>query len=583
MKGPSLNEIPLFIPRSQTSTAVNKTGSWRFLRPKFEEKTAPCRAACPLGQDIPRIEMQVSKGLLEDACQTILAENPFPSVCGRVCFHPCETHCNRANLDDPLAVHRLERFLGDTAISVGAKPAEPMIPTNGKKIAVIGAGPAGLAAAYFLQRLGYACNVFESRAEPGGLLRWGIPTYRLPRQVLSSEIKRIEEQGAVIHCNAPITPKLLRKISGETDALFIACGYGRPIALKIEGGHLAYDGLELLRNIRCGQRFTLNGTAAVIGGGNTAVDVARSLARSGATPLLLYRRRKEDMPAYAPEVDMALKEGVALVELVSPIRIEAVGNNSNGQSEYTLTLQRMKVSQMEIGGRARVIPKGAETEIRSVQAVFSAIGAETEPFWPMDATTDARRLSLTHCRFIDDGIPVVFGGDLTTPLKSVTDAIASGKQAAIALDTYFKKGLAAVGEGIAACQIGAGPALSLETYLGPARQTRSARIVTFEEINRDYFQPESRVEAKLREATEAVRSFEEIEATFTHAATEREAKRCFNCGICNACDFCRLYCPELAVIVTKTERRIDLDYCKGCGICALECPRNAMALEEEIQ
>jgi len=288
MEGLSFNEIPLFIPRSQTSTAVNKTGSWRFLYPKFEEKTAPCRAACPLGQDISRIEMLASRGLLTDAWQTILAENPFPSVCGRVCFHPCETNCNRANLDDPIAVHSLERFLGDTAISKGRDPAVATMPVNGKKIAIVGAGPAGLAAAYFLQRLGYTCNVYEAQAEPGGLLRWGIPAYQLPRQVLADEIKRIEDLGVTIHCNAPITSKVLRKISGVYDAFFIGCGFGQPIALKIDGGHLAYDGLEFLRNIQRGQGFAIEGTAAVIGGGNTAVDVARSLARLGVAPLIVY-------------------------------------------------------------------------------------------------------------------------------------------------------------------------------------------------------------------------------------------------------------------------------------------------------
>jgi NADPH-dependent glutamate synthase beta subunit-like oxidoreductase len=562
---------------------MNKTGTWRFLRPKFEEKTAPCGAACPLGQDIPRIAMLASRGRLKDAWQTILAENPFPSVCGRVCFHPCETNCNRSHLDDPIAVHRLERFLGDTAIIRGRKPSVPRRPANGKRIAIVGAGPAGLAAAYFLQRLGYVCDVYEAQAEPGGLLRWGIPAYRLPRQVLGDEIKRIKDLGTNIRCNAPITSRVLRKIAGEYDGIFIGCGCGQPIALKIDGGHLACDGLEFLRNIQRGQRFAFAGTAAIIGGGNTAIDVARSLARLGVAPLIVYRRRKEDMPAHAPEVAMALKEGVTLMELVAPIRIEAVLNGSTTPTGFILTLQKMKVSQMEIGGRARVIPADGETTIRKVQSIFTAIGAEAEALWQIQARTEAQRLSLSHCRIIADGIPLVFGGDLTTPVKSVTDAIASGKQAALALDAYFREGLAAVGERIAACQIGTGPALSMETYLGRTRQHRRAHIVTYTEINSDYFQPEARVIATSLQAGEAIRTFDEIEATLTNAAAKQEAQRCFNCGSCNACDFCRRYCPELAVIVAKTERRIDLDYCKGCGICAMECPRNAMALEEEIK
>ena len=181
MNDSSFNRIPLFIPHSSTSTKMNKTGSWRFFHPKFDEKTAPCSAACPLGQDVARIEMLTSWGLLKDAWQTILNENPFPAICGRVCFHPCESACNRAHMDEPIAIHHLERFLGDTAISEGREAHFNIKPANGKKVAIAGAGPAGLAAAYFLARLGYSCDIFEARCEPGGLLRWGIPAYRLPR------------------------------------------------------------------------------------------------------------------------------------------------------------------------------------------------------------------------------------------------------------------------------------------------------------------------------------------------------------------------------------------------------------------
>jgi NADPH-dependent glutamate synthase beta subunit-like oxidoreductase len=201
MKNPIIDkQLPLFIPHSSISTAVNKTGSWRFFHPKYEEKTAPCSAACPAGQDIPRIEMLASRGQLKDAWQTILNENPFPAICGRVCFHPCEGACNRANMDDPIAIHHLERFLGDAAIAGEFTADLDPRPSTGKKVAIAGAGPAGLAAAYFLTRLGYGCDVFEAASEPGGLLRWGIPAYRLPRNILDYEIRRIENAGVRIHC-----------------------------------------------------------------------------------------------------------------------------------------------------------------------------------------------------------------------------------------------------------------------------------------------------------------------------------------------------------------------------------------------
>ena len=584
MNDSSFNRIPLFIPHSSTSTKANKTGSWRFFHPKFDEKTAPCSAACPLGQDIARIEMLTSWGLLKDARQTILNENPFPAICGRVCFHPCESACNRANMDEPIAIHHLERFLGDTAISDGRKAHFNMKPANGKKVAIAGAGPAGLAAAYFLTRLGYGCDVFEARSEPGGLLRWGIPAYRLPRRILNKEISRIKDLGVSIHCETPVTENLLEKIRSEYNALFIACGYERSMTLKIQGGDLARDGLEFLRNLDPAEKTSLGGTAAIVGGGNTAVDVARSLVRRGVSPLIVYRRRLEDMPAFEPETAMAVKEGVKIMELVAPIRIqENVGDSSSSLPNFRLTLQQMKLGKENIAGRASVVPDGEKTETIDVQDIFVAAGAKAETIWNFLRSEGPKTLDLRHCRLIEQKIPVVFGGDLTNPVKSVTDAIASGKQAAMALDTYFKKGLDDVEIRLAACRVGAGPAISMDTYLGGDRKYRNGHIVDPDEIVLDYFRSAPRVIPSSLDTHLSIRSFEEISATYVNAAAKKEAARCFNCGICNACDFCRLYCPEMAVIVDKAERRIDLDYCKGCGVCATECPRNAMALEEEIK
>jgi len=584
MKEPSFRELPLFIPHSHTSTAVNKTGSWRFFRPKYDEKTAPCSAACPLGQDIARIEMLTAWGLLKDAWQLILTENPFPAVCGRVCFHPCETACNRNNLDAPIAIHHLERFLADTALSKRRIPNLPIQPARDQRVAIVGAGPAGLSAAYFLARLGYRCEVFEANTAPGGLLRLGIPGYRLPREILEREIKRIEDLGVAIRCQSPITGDLLQKIRSEYDALFIGCGYGRSMALNIAGGHLAGDGLEFLCRLARGEKMSFAGQAAIFGGGNTAIDVARCLARLGAAPLIVYRRRIQDMPAFEPEVKLALAEGVQIMELVAPIHIrQNQGHASAGSSGYTLSLQKMKISKKPIKGRARVIPDDEKSETIEVANIFTAIGAEADALWHFPAADNTATLSLSHCKLIEQKIPLVFGGDLTSPVKSVADAIASGKQAAMALNIYFEKGLAAVDTALAACQVGPGPALSMDAYLGATRQNRNAHVVTYDEIVTDYFQSAPRMMPTSMDAGRRRRSFAEIESTLSVKAAKQEAARCFNCGNCNACDYCRLYCPEMAVKVEKGQRSIDLDYCKGCGVCATECPRNAMALEEEIK
>lgn len=577
-----IEDIPLFIPRSIKSMAENKTGSWRYFRPFYEEKTAPCSAACPVGEDIPRIELLVRQGLTQKAWETILEENPFPSICGRVCFHPCETACNRGQYDQPIAIHLLERLIGDNALMQDSKCDLQPLAANGKKVAIAGAGPAGLAAAYFLSRLGFGCDIFEAEAAPGGLLRWGIPGYRLPEDILNREIARIEEQGVTIHCRTPVTPESLEKIRIQYDAVFSGCGFSRSLQMKIPGEDLAQDGLKLLHRIRDGQTASIAGAAAVIGGGNTAVDVARSLKRLGATPIIVYRRRKADMPAFEPEIEMALEEGIELRELVAPIVIHKYERSSSAKdSGYAVTLQKMKVSATEIRGRARVVPDGDDTETLRVDHIYMAIGAGPEAMWDQPQKKDSDQIALSHCRIIEHDVPLIVGGDLTNDNLSVTDAIASGKQAAIALDIYFKKGLDAIEESLDGSRIGNGPSLSMATYLDGECEGRNAHVVTFAEINTDYFQSSARAVPVRLAPQERSRSFAEIETTLTTDAAAGEAERCFNCGTCTACDYCRVFCPEVAVMVEKARRHINLDYCKGCGICVTECPRNAMAMEEE--
>jgi NADPH-dependent glutamate synthase beta subunit-like oxidoreductase len=426
--------------------------------------------------------------------------------------------------------------------------------------------------------------VFEARSEPGGLLRWGIPTYRLPRDILNKEIGRIKDLGVTIHCQTPVTENLLEKLRNEYNALFIACGYERSITLKIQGGELAHDGLEFLRNLDPTQKLPFRGTAAIVGGGNTAIDVARSLARLGVKPLIAYRRRLDDMPAFKPETAMAVQEGVKIMELVAPIRIQkSTKDASISHPTYKLTLQQMKVDKEKIAGRARVVPDGEKTKSIDVQDIFIAIGAKAGTIWHFLEAGETKTWDLRHCRFIEQDIPVFYGGDLTSPVKSVADAVASGKQAAIALDTYFEKGRDAVEKGLTDCRVGVGPAISMDVYLGGDRRYRNPHIVDPDEIVQDYFQSAPGMIPSTLDAHQSIRSFEETSTTYGEDAAKKEATRCFNCGICNACDFCRLYCPEMAVIVDKAKRGINLDYCKGCGVCATECPRNAMSLEEEIK
>jgi 2-oxoacid:acceptor oxidoreductase delta subunit (pyruvate/2-ketoisovalerate family) len=571
----------LFIPRSYLSTESNKTGTWRFVRPRYDEKTAPCSAACPAGEDIGRIEMLTSQGLFKEAWETILLENPFPGLCGRVCFHPCESVCNRADFDQPIAIHMIERFLSDTASRYGLKPSVDRLMGNGRKVAIVGAGPAGLSAAYFLARLGYGCDIFEAASEPGGMFRWGLPAYRMAPSAVRNEILQIADLGVRIHCGKPITRDFPDQVKGSYDAVFLGCGHWKGSRLEIPGEESAgvEDGLTFLRRIARGEAQAVSGTVAVIGGGNTAMDVARSVARLGGKPLIIYRRRREDMPAFEDELTMAMEEGVKLLPLRAPVNIQA---ESGGLS---LTLQHMRLKDVDKDGRGRVEPDGQMADVIRVSRVIKAVGQEPSESWlnPPARTEGAMVLDNSVLVSANRAVPVVYGGDLTTRVKSLAHAVASGKEAAMALDVLLTDGPDAVRPRLLDCMVGKGPSLSMEIYMKGARAQRNPHIVSYSEINTDYFHFAPRIAQPRLLIAERVRTFSEIDLKISANLAIREADRCFNCGLCNQCDNCRLFCPDLAVVREESYqgRRINYDYCKGCGICAQECPRNVVSLEEE--
>jgi 2-oxoacid:acceptor oxidoreductase delta subunit (pyruvate/2-ketoisovalerate family) len=566
----------ILMPQTTLTTEGNKTGSWRYLRPRYEEKTSPCSAACPAGEDIATIEMLASQGAFKEAWETILRENPLPAVCGRVCFHPCEGRCNRREFDSAVAIHSLERFLSDSALRNGLAADIPRLPEKKQRIAVAGSGPAGLAAAYFLLCLGYRVDVFEAMPEAGGILRWGIPEYRLPGAALYSDIRRIELMGAKITTGHPVTEKFLEKAGRHYDAVFIGCGFSRSTRIRIEGENRILDGLAFLKQVRWGETPDVEGTSAVFGGGNTAIDVARTIRRLGGRAVILYRRRREDMPAFADEVDMAIEEGVELVELAAPLKIVP---RSGG---LLLAMQKMKISGQDRDGRGRIVPDGRDVIELEVQHVFNAAGSAAGEPWhePQEGAK-----ALSHCAVLAGKypVPVVYGGDLTNSARTVVHAIASGKQAAMAIDVFLNEGPAWIDSRLARCAVGAGPGLSMEMYMEGPRKSRSPHVVEYAEINADYFSFARRMTQPRLLVEERRSSFDEIDLRISANIAIREAARCFNCGICNQCDNCHLFCPDVSVIRTRDmkDRHINYDYCKGCGLCAAECPRNAVTLEEE--
>src|SRR4030042_1674215 len=288
----------------------NKTGAWRAQRPFYEDKTTPCSAACPVGNDIVAFIQKITQGDFEGAWNLIKEENPFPGICGRVCFHPCESSCNRRDYDEPIAIHALERFVSDVVSNLNKK-IEKVPGVKKEKIAIIGSGPAGMSCAYPLARLQYDVTVFESSSLAGGMLRRGIPSYRLPTNVLDREISNIEALGVEIRTGILFGEDL--KLDGLKDyqAIFIATGAHRGRGLHVPGEKErgVFSGLDLLRKINLGKKVKLGDRMAIIGGGNTAIDVARSVIRMGKKATILYRRSKEEMPAFGEEIAEAVEEG----------------------------------------------------------------------------------------------------------------------------------------------------------------------------------------------------------------------------------------------------------------------------------
>ncbi len=568
------NNVSLYISKSHTSSRINKTGSWRFARPVYENKIAPCSASCPAGNHIPKVVTHLSMGNHHAAFRALIQENPFPATCGRVCFHTCESACNRGSQDQAVAFRCLERFIGDKAISDTFSLDIASLPVNGKRVAILGAGPAGLSAAYFFTRLGFSCEIFESTDRPGGVMQWGIPSHRLPKSILNHEIDRIFNMGVKIHYNHSLDAEFIALAHHNYDAVFISPGLSVPLTMGIEGEAHIHQGLALLMDIQQKIMGPKQGRLAVIGGGNTAIDVARSLKRLGADPVIVYRRRKQDMPAFDEEIWETEKEGIDILELKSPV---AVQETAEGLLLKVITMS--PVAEKDGDGRTRVIPVENITETMVFSEIYSGIGAACHDAWHLE--NHASTICLDHVKFDAHKIPILYGGDCVNSTQSVTHAIASGKEAAISLSAFFNSGIDMVQKTVDNCRVGAGKALSMEIYLNGQRKNDSSHVVVDTEINRDYFTSAPRIDPGHILPETAVTSFDEVEKSYTEEEAMAEAQRCYQCGFCNECDNCRIFCPEISITRQNGKKVIDLDYCKGCGVCSVECPRNAITMKEE--
>jgi len=549
----NLKDVPI-LSMSLQSTLWNQTGNWRYLRPAYVTLRAPCSQACPIEQDISFYLTSLADGKPEAAWQKMVEANPLPSICGRVCHHPCETDCNRRDYDESLAINVLERFLGDWGMKEGKLNGLPADKRN-EKVAVIGSGPAGLSCAYFLAWKGYGVKIFEAMNDPGGMLRYGIPAYRLPRKILNAEIERIESCG--VHFEAG---KRFGKDFGLPDlkayaAVFFAIGAHAEQKPEIPGDDLkgVWHGLAFLKEINAGKRLSLGKKVIVIGGGNTAIDSARVAWRLGSKVTVLYRRAKEDMPAIPGEVEEAGKEGVEFIFNAVPVKI-----SGKGGKVQTMECVRTKPGKPDESGRRAPVPiKGSNFSLKA-DSLILAVGERADlSFLPQGMKTGKGLIAIDS--WGRTNLSGIFaGGDAATGEGYVSQAIASGKKTAWAIDRFLR---------------------------GEKDDPREnpAEAVRFEKINLDYFPPAARALVSALAVKGRAGGFKEVHSGLSSLKAKQEAERCFSCGNCIRCNVCLMVCPDVAISFKEKENEylIDYDHCKGCGICSVECPRSAMALEEE--
>src|SRR4030043_2440481 len=486
----------------------NKTGTWRAQRPFYEDKTPPCSEACPAGNDIVAFIQKIAQRDFEGAWNLIKEENPFPGICGRVCFHPCESKCNRRDYDGPIAIHALERFVSDFAPNWNKK-IEKVPGARKGKVAIIGSGPAGMSCAYHLARLHYDVTVFESSSLSGGMLRSGIPSCRLPRDVLDREISHIEALGVEIRTGIPLGEHLRLDDLKDYQATFIATGahQGRSLQIPGEKAKSVLSGLDLLKKINRAQKVKLGDKIAIIGGGNTAIDVARSVIRLGKKATILYRRSREEMPAFEEEVVEAIEEGGKIRYLVNPIRIQ----QKDGLRR--LECLRMELGEKDENGRRKPEPVPNSNFFVEADSVIVAAGEEIETSFLPKGIGRREGIVLTQMegRTAIEGI--FAGGDVATTQRTVAYAIGSGKKAAMGIDCCLRGKNSE--EAIRQILIGDGPSLSIFRYFNPGERPRSPHLVDFEELNMDYFEPSKRQGEEKRPLRDRKKGFGEVTSTLT--------------------------------------------------------------------
>lgn len=538
-------ERPFAITLDVGTSLVNHTGSWRTVRPDYVHRLPPCNHACPAGEDIQGWLALAESGDYEGAWRSLVVNNPLPAIMGRVCYHPCESACNRAAIDSTVGINSVERFLGDLAIEKGWAFEAPAA-SSGKKVLVVGAGPSGLSAAYHLARLGHQVTIKEAGPMPGGMMRFGIPKYRLPRDVLDAEVERIKALGVAIEYETKVEKIDAAMKEGGFDAAFLAVGAHIAKRAYIPAGEAAkiLDAVQVLRSMEGEDKPLLGRRVVIYGGGNTAIDVARTAKRLGADEaVIVYRRTRDKMPAHDFEVEEALEEGVMMKWLSTIKNVEA--------GEIT-------VEKMALDAKGFPQPTG-EFETLQADSVVLALGQDVDlsllegvPGLDMkDGVVKVGPNMMT-------GHPGVFaGGDMVPSERTVTVAVGHGKKAARHIDAWLR--------GVA--------------YAPPAKH----EIVSPDMLNTWYYGDAPHTVRPVLEIARRKTTFEEVVMGLDESNALYEARRCLSCGNCFECDNCYGVCPDNAVIKLGPGKgfQFNYDFCKGCGVCAAECPCGSIVMTPE--
>ena len=538
-------EKPFAITLDPGSSLANHTGSWRTNRPVYVDRLPPCNHACPAGEDIQGWLFHAESGEYEKAWRALTKNNPLPATMGRVCYHPCEGACNRAQLDLPVGINSVERFLGDEAIKQGWAFEKPGF-KSGKKVLVVGAGPSGLSAAYHLVRLGHAVELQDAGPFAGGMMRFGIPKYRLPRDVLDAEVKRITDLGVVLKLNTKVDNIEASMKAGGFDAAFLAVGahIGKRAHIPAGSATKILDAVSVLRSMEGEEKPLLGRRVAVYGGGNTAFDVARTAKRLGATEaIIVYRRTREKMPAHDSEIEEAVQEGI-LIKWLSTIKQAGEGS--------------ITIEKMALDAKGFPQPTG-EFEQLEADSVILALGQDVD-LGLLEGVTGltVKDGVVTVGPNMMTGHPGIFaGGDMVPSERTVTVAVGHGKKAARHIDGWLRK----------------------EAYAAAPKH----ELANFEKLNPWYY---SEAPQQVRPTLDIVRrqsTFDEVSGGLDEKTALFEARRCLSCGNCFECDNCYGVCPDNAVIKLGAGLRFQFnyDYCKGCGICVTECPCGAIKMVPE--